>query len=286
MSAPTSTAHSPGAFTISKDSRQPANYIIESAKRNARKEESYEQGEYRFESIWDHIISSQCDHAEDDDDGAQKCKICLFGRELSLLPHHPELLFPDNELIIRWKNHPNAQISFTALEALKMVSTSKLPDFQVASAATWQEARKGLEEFREYEKPFDWTYTTEYAGTLKEVHESETEDAIDMETLKRQDPILFYAQNVLYEDELHDHGMAQYSARIRVMPTCFFVLVRVCDTRVFGRTHETSIIREWSLREAKMETLKHLDNDVINDPNQIWTHLPIVKEHTAKLAPL
>ena len=35
-----------------------------------------------------------------------------------------------------------------------------------------------------------------------------------------EQPILFYADVPLYEDELHDHGAVQLAAKIRVMPTC------------------------------------------------------------------
>lgn len=35
-----------------------------------------------------------------------------------------------------------------------------------------------------------------------------------------EQPILFYVDVPLYEDELHDHGAVQLAAKIRVMPTC------------------------------------------------------------------
>ncbi len=38
-----------------------------------------------------------------------------------------------------------------------------------------------------------------------------------------EQPILYYADVPLYEDELHDHGAVQLAAKIRVMPTCVFV---------------------------------------------------------------
>jgi type 2A phosphatase activator TIP41 len=54
--------------------------------------------------------------------------------------------------------------------------------------------------------------------------------------------------------------------RVRVMPTCFFVLcrfylridhvmVRVCDTRLLGEIGQDYVLREWSLREAKYSEL-------------------------------
>jgi type 2A phosphatase activator TIP41 len=37
--------------------------------------------------------------------------------------------------------------------------------------------------------------------------------------MSRELPILFYDDVTLFEDELHDHGVVQLSAKIRVMPT-------------------------------------------------------------------
>lgn len=73
-------------------------------------------------------------------------------------------------------------------------------------------------------KPYDWTYTTDYKGTLRgaSAFEETDETKIDMERLKRLDPILFYDDTILYEDELADNGTAVLSIRmvsqsIRVM---------------------------------------------------------------------
>lgn len=56
------------------------------------------------------------------------------------------------------------------------------------------------------------------------------------------------------------------SVRVRVMPTFFFllarfylrvdgVLVRICDTRVFGERGSRFILREWTEREANYASL-------------------------------
>ena len=99
-------------------------------------------------------------------------------------------------------------------------------------------------------KPYDWTYTTTYSGhqyqedesnaspasstsslttaveaTSKPGPSSETipwiaadpEDSsqsIPMAELTRQDPILFYAEIPLFEDELHDNGSSMLLVRI------------------------------------------------------------------------
>ena len=80
------------------------------------------------------------------------------------------------------------------------------------------------------------------------------------ELLTRPDPILFYKHLVLYEDFLHDHGVVQLSLKIRVMPTCWFlllrhwlridgVLTRVTDTRCFHEFGTDCVVREYSVKE-------------------------------------
>lgn len=73
-------------------------------------------------------------------------------------------------------------------------------------------------------KPYDWTYTTLYPGHLepsgsKAIHWHPTErnnpnHTIPLAELTRHDPILFYAEIPLYEDELHDNGASHLLVRI------------------------------------------------------------------------
>ena len=77
-------------------------------------------------------------------------------------------------------------------------------------------------------KPYDWTYTTVYPG-----HEGRDDDdapsdttsfvpadtnnpahTIPLAELTRPDPILFYAEIPLFEDELHDNGSSHLLVRI------------------------------------------------------------------------
>src|ERR1700720_4631937 len=89
-------------------------------------------------------------------------------------------------------------------------------------------------------KPYDWTYTTTYAGypfshiekgTPMHCHRpSEStiswipadrdnpSHSIPMAELTRPDPILFYAEIPLFEDELHDNGSSNLLVRIVSMP--------------------------------------------------------------------
>ncbi len=72
---------------------------------------------------------------------------------------------------------------------------------------------------KEVVKPFDWSYSTTYAGTVdpaagKPLAQADT--AIPIELLKRRDPILFFDEVVLYESELDDNGISMFSVKVRV----------------------------------------------------------------------
>lgn len=64
-------------------------------------------------------------------------------------------------------------------------------------------------------KPFDWTFSSEYKGTISGPTEvKHTEERIDIEKLKQKEKILFYQELMLYEDELHDNGIASSTIKI------------------------------------------------------------------------
>ncbi|KAL4434081.1 hypothetical protein ABPG75_000522 [Micractinium tetrahymenae] len=69
-------------------------------------------------------------------------------------------------------------------------------------------------------------------------------EAIPRALLTSRDPILYYDELPLYESELDDHGSSRMSLKVRVMPRCWYVLlrfwlrvdhvlVRLRETRVF-----------------------------------------------------
>lgn len=79
-----------------------------------------------------------------------------------------------------------------------------------------QEAANTAKQQRE--DRIDWTFTSIYRGTLKAdcdsvVVEPTEELKIDYERLKRRDPIRFYDEVVLFEDELHDCGHCTVSVK-------------------------------------------------------------------------
>ncbi|KAG1734987.1 TIP41-like family-domain-containing protein [Suillus lakei] len=72
--------------------------------------------------------------------------------------------------------------------------------------------------------------------------------SIPLSELTRPDPILFYAEIPLFEDELHDNGSSNLLVRIRVMPTCIFILSRFTlrVDHVLFRTHDTRIFHSFT----------------------------------------
>ena len=47
-----------------------------------------------------------------------------------------------------------------------------------------------------------------------------------MASLASKEPILFYDEVILYEDELADSGVSLLTVKVRVMPTCWLLLLR------------------------------------------------------------
>lgn len=147
-------------------------------------------------------------------------------------------------------------------------------------------------------KPYDWTYTTVYSGSSgegvpAEFMHADPENplhAIPLAELTRPDPILFYAEIPLFEDELHDNGSSDLVIRIvnagymrfvttrltelflqRVMPTCIFilsrftlrvdnVLFRTFDTRIYHsfKSSPPLIVKETSGWEAPYNDVKRV----------------------------
>lgn len=130
---------------------------------------------------------------------------------------------------------------------------------------------KTHEGIKEIVKPFDWSYTTDYKGTITNGRQFEAQmenvEPIPIDLLKRPDPILFFEEVVLYESELDDNGISVLSCKLRVMPdrmlllTRLFmrldgVLVRVRDTRIYVDFNARKVIRDYTEMEDKFEKVK------------------------------
>lgn len=127
------------------------------------------------------------------------------------LPHLPEMVFFKNKLILTHKN--GAKIEFNPLDALLRVGCGTSP-IRVACADEWKSSRSGANTLEEV-KPFDWSFSTDYQGTFNEKIRFEDTDAkLDIFKLMQKEKIQFYTELTLFEDELHDHGIAACSVKI------------------------------------------------------------------------
>ena len=210
----------------------------------------------------------------------------------------PEMIFGDNFVSIE---HPRSgfQVTFNAFDALDRVDKTGQAMLQVAHSSEWQKSREHHHEgIKEVVKPFDWSYSTDYKGTVAEdgPQFKPTDKPIPLDLLKRPDPIKYFDEIMLYEDELADNGIAMLSIKIRVMPdrllllARFFmrlddVVFRIRDTRVFVEFGTGEIIREYTEREEKFEPIRKklaaTGQDVPNmlrDANRLSELLPVVSK--------
>ena len=90
-----------------------------------------------------------------------------------------------------------------------------------------------------------------------------------LEKLRRPDPILFFEEVDLYEDELGDNGISLLSIKVRVMPermlllSRFFlrlddVIFRVRDTRLYVEFGTGQVLRDYSIMESPYSKLKQV----------------------------
>lgn len=212
----------------------------------------------------------------------------------------PEMIFGDNHVLIA---HAASgwSISFNAFDALDLVDKTGAHMFQVAHSAAWQQNRlKQFEDIKDVVKPFDWSYSTDYKGTTPSTPDAPrlqpSHTPIPLALLRRPDPIHFFDEVVLYEDELADNGIAMLSCKIRVMPDRLLLLVRffmrlddvvfrIRDTRVYVEFATGEVIREYTAREERYEEVRRKlagrKEDVLavmRDPNRLVEHVPVVEQ--------
>ncbi|KAL4792908.1 TIP41-like family-domain-containing protein [Aspergillus venezuelensis] len=216
-------------------------------------------------------------------------------KKLGIAP--PEMIFGDNFVAIEHEKS-GWSINFNAFDALDRVDKTGESMLKVAYSREWQKSREATHEsIKEVVKPFDWSYSTDYKGTIKPAQGYDFEESskpIPIGLLKRPDPILFFDEVVLYEDELADNGITMLSCKIRAMPgrllllSRFFmrldnVLIRLRDTRVYVDFEMSEVIREYQARECEYEAVRQnlagARDDIpaiMRDPNRLYELLPIV----------
>ncbi|KAK9473617.1 TIP41-domain-containing protein [Dipodascopsis tothii] len=206
----------------------------------------------------------------------------------------PEMIFGNN-LVELVHVASGWTLRFDALDALDRVDKTGTPDgglVKVSYAEAWLKFRSRNEDVHDVVRPFDWTYTTDYKGTGTGFAPGTME--IPFDRLRRPDPILFFAENMLFEDELGDNGTAEYNVRVRVMDgrllvlARFFlrvddVMMRVRDTRVFVEFGTGEVVREYVARQAPYTAVKarlppSADFGLyLRDANWVAEQLPVVE---------
>ncbi|XP_033635774.1 TIP41-like protein [Asterias rubens] len=240
------------------------------------KTETFNFGPWTITSVKGHILKSD--------------QLERYHQELEL-PQLPEMVFGDN--VLKIENSQGFGIEFNAFDSMKQVDAHNDP-IKVAAAQKWQEARSDCEFINKVVKPFDWTYTTDYKGTLLgNLQVSQSEQKIDMEKLKVREKIHFYEEMTLFEDELADNGSASLIVKMRVMQSCFFVLlrfflrvddvlVRINDTRIFHEAGESYILREFSTREKGIPELTVVPS-LYSNPTELAEHLDITVQQYERI---
>lgn len=130
------------------------------------------------------------------------------------------MVFPKNILTLTHKS--GSRLEFNTLDALRAVLKNKM-DIQVSCAEEWQESRP-KQHLEEKVKPYDWTFTTDYQGTvIGPIRAEPTTLKLDIFKLMHKEKIHFYHDLTLFEDELHDHGIASCSVKIVSFSLFYFV---------------------------------------------------------------
>nr|ARV78472.1 tonoplast intrinsic protein 41 [Triadica sebifera] len=229
--------------------------------------------------------------------------------------HLPEMVFGDSSLVLKHIKS-GTKIHFNAFDALTGWKHEALPPVEVPAAAKWKFRSKPSQQVI---LDYDYTFTTPYCGSETIELESEKngsdkisetssslcwedcKEQIDVVSLASKEPILFYDEVVLYEDELADNGVSLLTVKVRVMPSCWFlllrfwlrvdgVLMRLRDTRVhciFGDSGNPVILRESCWREATFQSTSAKgypsDSAAYSDPSNISQRLPVILHKTQKL---
>ncbi|KAL8060668.1 hypothetical protein ABFX02_02G040000 [Erythranthe guttata] len=227
--------------------------------------------------------------------------------------HLPEMVFGESTLVLKHVSS-GIKIHFNAFDALCGWKQEALPPVEVPAAAKWKFRCNPTDQVI---LDYDYTFTTPYCGaaTVENNPESggdpeksscnprweDCQEQINIAALAAKEPILFYDEVILYEDELADNGVSLLTVKVRVMASGWFlllrfwlrvdgVLMRLRDTRMhctFKEGMEPVILREICWREATFKALSSkgypADSAAYNDPGVISERLPIVTRKTQKL---
>ena len=247
---------------------------------------------WKISSISDSKISGQADFEE---------LQSKYPNELDF--PFPEMLFSKNFLCVEYSG--KISIDFKVEDALlgcKFSRNGQPPDrklIKVNIAEKWEGRRdQDGNLIKQWRDDFDWTFTTKRLLKISDLTKSppsniqpiRTPRRIDYDRLKLKEPILWAKEVILFEDDLFDLGISKLSVKIRVMPSCFFILarfflrvdhtfLRIVDSRIFHVFGQKYFLIENSHREAEFQSLpKNLDTRDLHDPNILAGILPLIGE--------
>lgn len=185
----------------------------------------------------------------------------------------PEMIFGEN--LVSLEHVPSGwSVSFNAPDALDAVDKTDRHMLKVAYARDWESTREGTTQgIKEVVKPYDWSYSTTYTGTVaaaaRPFAPAENDEAIPIELLKRRDPMIFFDEVMLYESELDDNGISILSVKVRVHEKRMLLLcrlfmrldnvvLRIRDTRVYVDFETDTVLREYSAQEESFANVKRV----------------------------
>lgn len=156
-------------------------------------------------------------------------------------------------------------------------------------------------------RAWDWTFSSDYCGSVTNngaIRETMTltdlveqlgkenincvpraDSGINYDMLRdRTAPILFYDEAVLYQDDLEDCGEVTFDVKLRVMPTCWFLLsrmflrvdqvtIRFVEGRYFHQFGSTEVSLDVVLKECAIGEVKSPDSK--NDGTAGLPHMNI-----------
>lgn len=223
----------------------------------------------------------------------------------------PEMIFNSKmQLKYRGKNAKgepvNLELEFNSVDALKgalkenLYEDGKVKPVKVQYA--WNKASikdrilGESKEIEEREDLMDWTFSTNYKGTLTRngapltTQPKRSLNGIDYDGLSQRNEIYFYDEVILYEDELHDAGICLLNVKLRVMEDSFFclmrfmlrvdnVVIRLLDTRYHHVFGTNKITREFSHRENTFEELSGVSPYFLKDQDSYQDILTLVDKY-------
>eukprot|EP01133_Synstelium_polycarpum_P006169 gene6169-7144_t len=168
----------------------------------------------------------------------------------------PEMIFGHNYVRVS-KIDGSIAFVFNAHDALTLMRKTNDQSIKVSMAKRWQEINKDFG--GSIEKSYDWTFSTPYSGSiLADGHcyialpppfAEPTSEQIDVEKLKRPDPILFFDDRVM-----NDSVFLLQRFFLRVDD----VVVRCQDIRLYHEFDKPYVLRETLHKEAPYEAIKGL----------------------------